>query len=240
MPFYRGDGGNATSSAEGTFYSSEAQRFAQEANTSAVNAKTSETNASTSANTSSTKATEASTSATNAKTSETNAATSATNSANSATNSANSATLAQQWATKTDAEVAVGQGFGAKKYADDAAASAASIVKTDYIAQKGGLVGAAMISAGTQLERPAMAVGEYGFRFNKDTVSFEGWNGSVWDSVGGGARGGVGNPVFYENDKTVTTSYTLTSGKNAMSAGPITIADGAVVTIPDGSVWTVV
>ena len=46
--------------------------------------------------------------------------------------------------------------------------------------------------------------------------------------------------VFFENDTTLTSSYTITAGKNAMTAGPITIADGVTVTIPDGSTWTVV
>lgn len=46
--------------------------------------------------------------------------------------------------------------------------------------------------------------------------------------------------VFYENNTTVTTSYTITSGKNAMSAGPIEINTGVTVTVPTGSVWTIV
>ena len=52
--------------------------------------------------------------------------------------------------------------------------------------------------------------------------------------------GATGNPVFYENDTNVTASYTITSGKNAMSAGPITVNNGVTVTIPNGSTWTVV
>lgn len=52
--------------------------------------------------------------------------------------------------------------------------------------------------------------------------------------------GGGTNVVFYENDITVTDSYTITTNKNAMSAGPITVNTGVTVTIPSGSVWTVV
>jgi hypothetical protein len=51
---------------------------------------------------------------------------------------------------------------------------------------------------------------------------------------------GVANAVFFENPKTITANYTITTGSNAMAAGPITIASGITVTIPSGSVWTVV
>jgi hypothetical protein len=57
---------------------------------------------------------------------------------------------------------------------------------------------------------------------------------------GGGATGGGSDKVFYENDTSINVDYTITDGKNAMSAGPITIADGITVTIPDGSTWSVV
>jgi hypothetical protein len=46
--------------------------------------------------------------------------------------------------------------------------------------------------------------------------------------------------VFYENDTNVSSNYTITSNKNAMSAGPITIDSGVTVTVPSGSAWTVV
>jgi hypothetical protein len=55
-----------------------------------------------------------------------------------------------------------------------------------------------------------------------------------------GATGGGSNQAFYINDKSVTVNYTIPTGKNAMSAGPITIAGGVVVTVPSGSKWTVV
>ena len=55
-----------------------------------------------------------------------------------------------------------------------------------------------------------------------------------------GATGGGSNRVFYENDTNVTTTYTISTNKNAMSAGPITIDNGITVTVQDGSVWTVV
>jgi hypothetical protein len=54
------------------------------------------------------------------------------------------------------------------------------------------------------------------------------------------ATGGGNDKVFYENDQVVTTSYTLTTGKNAVTAGPITINNGATVTVPDDQSWSIV
>ena len=98
--------------------------------------------------------------------------------------------------------------------------------------------GAIKVPVGTTAQRPTPVTGD--LRFNSSTGQFEGYNGSLWSSVGGGATGGGSDQVFYENGQTVTTDYTITSGKNAMSAGPVTINSGISVTVPSGSVWTVV
>jgi len=42
------------------------------------------------------------------------------------------------------------------------------------------------------------------------------------------------------NTQTISANYTIPAGYNGMSAGPITISDGVVVTIPDGSSWSIV
>jgi hypothetical protein len=55
-----------------------------------------------------------------------------------------------------------------------------------------------------------------------------------------GAVGGTGNFVFWENDTVVSADYTITSGKNAGSFGPVTINSGITVTIPASSTWTIV
>ena len=94
------------------------------------------------------------------------------------------------------------------------------------------------VPTGNTAQRSSGTSGE--FRFNQELEQFEGHNGTAWGSIGGGASGSSGNEVFYENDANVTSSYTITSGKNAMSAGPIEIQDGVIVTVPDGSVWTIV
>lgn len=94
------------------------------------------------------------------------------------------------------------------------------------------------LPTGTTAERP-VGVSSGNIRYNTITNKFEGYS-TDWGSLGGGALGDGQNAVFYENDTNVTGNYQITNGKNAMSAGPITLNAGVVVTIPAGSVWTVV
>lgn len=96
-----------------------------------------------------------------------------------------------------------------------------------------------LIPDGTTAQRPATPDGVQ-LRYNTTLSSFEGYNGSSWGSIGGGATGGGSDAVFWENDTNVTTDYTITDGMNAMSAGPITIDSGITVTIGSGETWTIV
>ena len=64
--------------------------------------------------------------------------------------------------------------------------------------------------------------------------------GLTWAAVEAGAKGGGNDDIFWENGQTVTTNYTITNNKNAMSAGPITINNGIAVTIGTGEYWTIV
>jgi hypothetical protein len=98
--------------------------------------------------------------------------------------------------------------------------------------------GAAVMNVGTTAQRPTPATGM--FRFNSTLGKFEGYTGAAWGSVGGGATGGGADEVFVENSQTVTTNYTLSAGKSAMSAGPVAINSGISVTVPSGSRWVIV
>ena len=62
----------------------------------------------------------------------------------------------------------------------------------------------------------------------------------TWKKAASGAAGGGNDLVFYENDQSITTDYSITTNKNAGTFGPVTVNDGVTVTIPDGSVWTIV
>ena len=45
---------------------------------------------------------------------------------------------------------------------------------------------------------------------------------------------------LYEHSATISANYTIGSGNNAMSSGPVELGTGVTVTIPSGSTWTIV
>ena len=72
-------------------------------------------------------------------------------------------------------------------------------------------------------------------------TSFSGDGSSLSNLPAGAPVGGAStNTVFFENDTAVAVNYQITSGKNAMSAGPIAINAGIAVTVPSGCSWTIV
>ena len=97
--------------------------------------------------------------------------------------------------------------------------------------------GAVLLSKGTTAQQPAGVAGS--LRFNTDTNTFEGYNGTAWTAVGGGATGGGADQIFIQNQQTVTVDYTITTNYNAMSTGPISINSGITVTVPSSSNWVV-
>jgi hypothetical protein len=90
---------------------------------------------------------------------------------------------------------------------------------------------------GTTAERPSPTAGM--IRYNTTLNTFEGYSNGAWGAIGGGATGGGGDQVFYENELTVTANYTLTTARNAMSTGPITIDSGITVTVPTDQRWVI-
>ena len=89
--------------------------------------------------------------------------------------------------------------------------------------------------SGTTAQRPGSPA-EGMLRYNSELDEFEGYAASAWGSIGGGASAGG---AVYENSQSITASYTMTSGTNGHSVGPITVVAPAVVTIPSGSSWLV-
>ena len=64
------------------------------------------------------------------------------------------------------------------------------------------------------------------------------WNGSDFVKIaGGGAEAGG---VIQVNKITASVSYTMPTGSNGFSVGPITIDSGVTITISDGQIWYIV
>jgi len=99
--------------------------------------------------------------------------------------------------------------------------------------------GSAVLPSGTEAQRDGSPSAGY-IRFNSDASSFEGYNGTAWGAIGGGATGGGTDAWALEHDNTITTDYTIGTGKNVINAGPMTINSGATVTVPTGSSWSIV
>jgi hypothetical protein len=141
---------------------------------------------------------------------------------------------------------------------------------------------AIQLPVGSTGQQPAGAAGM--LRFNNSSFQFEGYNGTVWGTIGGGAAlsndtstasfeypifaaATSGNPTTvytsnakylykpstgelqaYElnatnglvlNNATVSASYSIASGTNAMSVGPVSVASGQTVTVASGNRWVV-
>ena len=97
--------------------------------------------------------------------------------------------------------------------------------------------GALKLPVGTTAQQPTPVTGM--IRYNTTLGQFQGY-GVAWGAIGGGATGGGSDQVFNLNDQVVTTNYTVPSGKNASTAGTITINTGVVVTVSTGSRWVIV
>ncbi len=108
-------------------------------------------------------------------------------------------------------------------------------VDTATVVSKTSSTGSAIMPTGTTGERDVSPSAGL-LRFNSSTNAFEGYNGSAWGSIGGGASAGG---AIYENTTTISANYTLTTSTNGMSVGPITVASGATVTVPSGQRWVV-
>jgi hypothetical protein len=94
----------------------------------------------------------------------------------------------------------------------------------------------AKIPSGTTAQRDGSPSAGY-FRWNTTTGGAEIYDGSAWGLVGGGNTTGK---MMWEHSYTVTADYEITSGNNAITAGPIIINSGYSVTTPSGCNWVII
>ena len=97
-----------------------------------------------------------------------------------------------------------------------------------------------------------VGIGTYtssGTTLSRDTVLASSNSGSLVNFSAGtkdvfcdypAVRAVIGGMGYIENEATITQSSTINDGHNAISGGPVTISAGVSVTVPSGSVWTVV
>jgi hypothetical protein len=101
-----------------------------------------------------------------------------------------------------------------------------------------GATGSEILPVGTTAQRDVSPAAGY-LRFNSDVNKPEVYSGSNWGSVGGGATGGGSDTIFNLNGQVVTTNYTIPSGSNASTVGPLSVPSGVAVTISSGSRWII-
>jgi hypothetical protein len=112
---------------------------------------------------------------------------------------------------------------------------------TDFLTGSGGIGTYTVDTSQTVIAGTAIAdepiVGM--IRYNSTNSAFEGYGGSGWAGIGGGATGAGGDEVFILNNQIITTSYAIPSGRNATSTGPLTVNGSVTITIPSGSRWVI-
>lgn len=101
--------------------------------------------------------------------------------------------------------------------------------------EKTATTGSAKLPSGTTAQRDGTPAAGY-MRWNTTDTSAEVYDGSAWSPVGGGNTTDEG---LYEHSHTISANYSITSGNNALTAGPITINSGVSVTVPTGSTWVI-
>jgi len=94
--------------------------------------------------------------------------------------------------------------------------------------------GATKLQASTTANRPGTPA-QGMLRYNTTLAQFEGYNGADWGGIGGAQAGGA----IQVNNTTASVSYTIATGTNGFSVGPITTADGVAITVASGQRWII-
>lgn len=94
--------------------------------------------------------------------------------------------------------------------------------------------GQVKLPAGTTAQRSGSPVNGM-IRYNSDLGSFEGYVSGAWGGIGGAQAGGA----IMTNKDIASVSYTIASGENGLSVGPITVASGVTVTVSTNQRWLI-
>lgn len=91
----------------------------------------------------------------------------------------------------------------------------------------------------SQLTTSGVSAGTYGGSSNAASIVVDSF-GRVLAASNVIVSSFVANGTIMEYSQNLTSDYTVTEYKNALSAGPIVISDGVTVTIPNTSNWIIV
>ena len=102
-----------------------------------------------------------------------------------------------------------------------------------------GIAGTLTYDDVTNIDAIGIITARAGINVTGGTITGDG-SGLTGLPAGAPVGGASTNTVFFENDNSVDVSYTISTDKNAMAAGPIAIKAGVTVTVPSGSFLTIV
>jgi hypothetical protein len=94
--------------------------------------------------------------------------------------------------------------------------------------------GQVKLPAGTTAQRSASPANGM-IRYNSDQDQIEGYVDGVWGGISGAQAGGA----ILTNKDIASVNYTITTGENGLSVGPITVNSGVTITISSGQRWVV-
>ena len=102
-----------------------------------------------------------------------------------------------------------------------------------------GIAGTLTYEDVTNIDAIGIITARAGINVSGGTITGDG-SGLTGLPAGAPVGGASTHTVFFENDNSVDVSYTISTDKNAMAAGPIAIKSGVTVTVPSGSFLTIV
>jgi hypothetical protein len=94
--------------------------------------------------------------------------------------------------------------------------------------------GQVKLPAGTDAQRSGSPANGM-IRYNTDLNSFEGYVAGVWGGIGGAQAGGA----ILTNKDIASVSFTIPSGTNGLSVGPVTISSGVTITVTAGQRYVI-